>query len=715
MKKQLLLLLMTLLGAAQTVCAQEAYAVPSDGGATVTFYYDSQKTARGGSGLTDYVVDKSQSGDITKLIIDDSFADYMPSSMSTWFFSWSKLTTIVGIENLNTEKVTTMKGMFHSCTALTTLDLTSFNTEKVTDMEGMFAYCSALTSVDLSSFRTAQVTTMDGMFAYCENLTTIYADETRWSTAGLTNTDNSMFMECNAPLTGGNGTSFWTTNYADDATYARIDKAGQPGYLTQKAGPAEAEPNAEPYAVCENGTLTFYYDSKKTERGGYDVGPFESSSTRWGGNKFSINKIIFDDSFAKCTTITSTAYWFEGFALPELIIIGLSNLKTDNVTDMSYMFSYCKAKIIDVSGFNTGKVTSMEKMFDDCDVTTLDVSNFKTDNVTNMHGMFESCNYLTSLDLSNFNTKNVTDMSDMFYGDSGLETLNISSFNTSNVTTMKSMFVGCSKLKQIDVSHFDTSNVRSMMQMFLNCKGLTSIDVSNFNTENVTVMSSMFSGCSALTQLGVSHFNTSKVIYMNSMFADCIGITSIDVSNFDIAKVQEIKSMFNGCSALKTIYSDATWFCSYSPYMFKNCTSLVGGAGTTYDADHIDVGYARVDGGTDAPGYFTSVNAKPKQCAKPVISMKDGKIVVDCETEGTEFVSELSTVSSTSVEGTTITIPSLYRITVIAKKEGYEDSDPATMDIEMQPGKKGDVNGDGNVSITDAVSVVNIILNNGGE
>ena len=150
MKKHLLLLLMILLCAAQVVCAQEAYVVPSDGGTTVTFYYDSQKATRGGSALSDYVVDRFLSGDITKLIIDDTFADYKPSSMSTWFFNWSKLTTIVGIENLNTEKVTTMKSMFQNCTALTTLDLTSFNTEKVTDMEGMFAYCSALTSVDLA-------------------------------------------------------------------------------------------------------------------------------------------------------------------------------------------------------------------------------------------------------------------------------------------------------------------------------------------------------------------------------------------------------------------------------------------------------------------------------------------------------------------------------------------------------------------------------------
>lgn len=39
--------------------------------------------------------------------------------------------------------------------------------------------------------------------------------------------------------------------------------------------------------------------------------------------------------------------------------------------------------------------------------------------------------------------------------------------------------------------------------------------------------------------------------------------------------------------------------------MFKNCESLVGGAGTKCDSGHTDKAYARIDGGTSAPGYFT--------------------------------------------------------------------------------------------------------------
>ena len=40
--------------------------------------------------------------------------------------------------------------------------------------------------------------------------------------------------------------------------------------------------------------------------------------------------------------------------------------------------------------------------------------------------------------------------------------------------------------------------------------------------------------------------------------------------------------------------------------MFYNCTSIVGGQGTTYDANHIDAEYAHPDGGESNPGYMTA-------------------------------------------------------------------------------------------------------------
>lgn len=53
-------------------------------------------------------------------------------------------------------------------------------------------------------------------------------------------------------------------------------------------------------------------------------------------------------------------------------------------------------------------------------------------------------------------------------------------------------------------------------------------------------------------------------------------------------------------------------------------------------------------------------------------------------------------------------------VTVYATKDGCQDSDVAETDVELNIGVLGDSNRDGKVTITDAVGVVNIIMNNGG-
>ena len=115
-------------------------------------------------------------------------------------------------------------------------------------------------------------------------------------------------------------------------------------------------------------TLTFYYDKKKEERSGEDISVIASFV-----NKDNITKAVFDDSFANCATLTSTGFWFAGcYKLTS--ITGISNLKTDNVESMTYMFYMCRALTdVDVSHFNTANVTDMSNMFNDCYVTNLDV------------------------------------------------------------------------------------------------------------------------------------------------------------------------------------------------------------------------------------------------------------------------------------------------------------------------------------------------------
>ena len=294
----------------------------------------------------------------------------------------------------------------------------------------------------------------------------------------------------------------------------------------------------EPYAVLSdnNTVLTFYYDDQKAARNGMSVGPFnEYSDIGWLNLCESITKVVFEASFAECTSLTSTAKWF--YSLKKLkTITGIANLNTSNVTDMSWMFFNCSG------------------------LTSLDITSFKTGNVENMNAMFYGCTGLTSLDLS--------------------------SFDTSSLKSLFGMFQDCSGLKSINLTNFKTDKVENMGQLFLNCSSLESLDVTGFKTDKATSMFNMFRDCSSLKSLDLSSFNTKMV---DNMFL-----------------------MFRGCSNLTTIFVGSDWTTvtvMQSSGMFEDCTSLVGGSGTKYDANHTDKAYARIDGGSGNPGYLTDKNA----------------------------------------------------------------------------------------------------------
>ena len=299
------------------------------------------------------------------------------------------------------------------------------------------------------------------------------------------------------------------------------------------------------------------------------------------------------------------------FYVSKATTLNLSSFDTSNVTDMGYMFAVSQATSLDLSNFDTSKVIDMSYMFSESQLKTIDLSNFDTNNVTNMKRMFWKSK-ATTLDLSSFDTSKVTDMGEMFSGSQAI-TLDLSSFDTSNITDMGYMFA-VSQATTLDLSSFNTSKVTDMSEMF-SVSQATTIDLSSFDTSNVTDMSVMFSESQATT-LDLSSFNTSKVTSMNSMFNNSQA-TTIDVSSFDTSKVTTMNSMFLRSTNLKTIYASnkfntSSLTDSYSSYrMFTDCTSLIGGSGTKYNSSYTDKTYARIDGGTSKPGYFTDIANKP--------------------------------------------------------------------------------------------------------
>ena len=128
-------------------------------------------------------------------------------------------------------------------------------------------------------------------------------------------------------------------------------------------------------------------------------------------------------------------------------------------------------------------------------------------------------------------------------------------------------------------------------------------------------MTAWFADCSNLESIqGMNLLDDSNLEKMGSTFKNCKKLTELDLSSFTGAKLDNMYFTFNGCSNLKTIYSSekfSTAKVTRSDNCFAGCTSLVGGAGTTYSSSNVGVRYAHIDAGSSNPGYFTDIADKP--------------------------------------------------------------------------------------------------------
>lgn len=260
----------------------------------------------------------------TTVVFDESFKSVMPTSTFGWFASFKNLTTMQGLEYMNTSKSTSMLGMFYHCAKLKSLDLSSFNTSAVTDMSAMFNGCSSLTSLNLSNFDTGNVTTMQSMFYECKSLENL--DVSNFDTRNVKSMA-WMFYMCES-LRGLDLRNFNTSNVEDMRTmfgYCRqIKNAKLNHWDTRK--------------VTSLRSLFINCDSLRT----VDLSGFNTEQV-------TTMKMMFRDC-------------------KKLVSVNLSDFDTHNVEDMDSLFYGCtKLRRVYVGeNWTTKSVTTATKMFDSC-------------------------------------------------------------------------------------------------------------------------------------------------------------------------------------------------------------------------------------------------------------------------------------------------------------------------------------------------------------
>ena len=317
-------------------------------------------------------------------------------------------------------------------------------------------------------------------------------------------------------------------------------------------------------------------------------------------------------------------------------------------------------------------------------------------------GAFYDCSGLTSIVIPN----SVTSIGDYAFGD--CRSLTSIAIPNSITSIGKWAFEGCKGLTSVTIPNSVTS---IGYEAFYNCSGLTSVEIGNGVT---SIGESAFEGCIGLTSITIPNSVTSIGDYA---FYNCTGLTSITIPN-SVTSIGD--GTFNGCSGITsiTIPNSVT---RIENWAFKGCTRLTSVTiGTGVKSIGLEA-FAKCSNLTDVyclatsvpyaesgafnesyPEYMTlhvpeeainsykatvpwssfgtvvtldgDVTETPK-CATPTVLYSNGKLLFECETEGAEFITDVTCSDIKKFYDSEIAFSATYNICVYATATGYENSE----------------------------------------
>ena len=451
----------------------------------------------------------------------------------------------------------------------------------------------------------------------------------------------------------------------------------------------------------------------------------------------------FDEMMYSATSYPKAeTYCLNGEKVTELII-------PNDVAELGF---YCFFGWRDVESVTIpNSVTSIgERAFAGCSsLTSIEIPNSVT-SIGNQ--VFEKCFNLTNVIIGN----SVTSIGD--YAFEGCSSLTSVTIGNSVTSIGGSAFYECSGLTSITIPNSVTSIGD---YAFIRCTRLTSVTIGNsvtnignyafstcYNIESIIVEAGNAiydsrENCNAIIETASNTLvkGCSKTIIPNtvtsigsSAFAYCSGLTNITIPP-SVTSIGE--SAFWGCSDLTsiTIPNSVT---SIGDRAFAYCENLTDVYCYAIEPPICDVNWEGINAFYNSyPEYMTlhvpaeAINdykatapwssfgtivaldgeyiepevPEIKVCATPVLSYNNGKFVIDCETEGAEFVTDVTCGDIRRFYDSEINFSATYNIAVYATATGYEKSETVNATLCWIENGNGDSDNETNVINVPATAV----------
>ena len=375
---------------------------------------------------------------VKRVVFDRSFAYVRPKSLYGWFYGLNQLTTVEGIEHLNTSEVTAMDLMFYACNSLTELDLTNFDVSNVKSATNMFRYCNNLQTIVCP--QAWNIENSQFMFDGCNRLEGAVKYDSRYIDGSMANPENGYFSLI-SPVTIADEAAAWmdadvqkckkgltvtlrpikpcvlnsvTVKGTNSGTEIATTAVGDGTFsFTMPGEPVVASLSIVPQCLYSFDDETIYY--QKGPYTGDDDGAeftFDNKSYRVLING---SEVFSDDSQIASLNLRILWYRLQDILLKKAVF-DKSFADVKPVTHLSFSGQKNLTTIEGIEYYNTSECSNLSLMFLDCvSLTTLDLSSWDASKFSDISDMFNGCTSLTTI-YCNKTWKPSGDSSNMFKG-----------------------------------------------------------------------------------------------------------------------------------------------------------------------------------------------------------------------------------------------------------------------------------------------------------
>ena len=431
----------------------------------------------------------------------------------------------------NTSEVINMKRLFYKNGKLKGVGIEYIDTSKVTDMEEMF-YSARSFNQDVGGWDVSSVKNMYGMFQYSKAFN---SDISGWDVSSVT--DMGRMFEETSPLDP--DISGWDTSNVEDMSYlfsGTVFNQDISGWDTSKV---KYMNNMFRSTTAFNQDISKWDTSSVTDMtsmfrqaAAFDqnIGGWDTSSVTRMGEMFRVTKFNQDIGDWDVSNVTNMYAMFRE-----------ASVFNQDLRD--WCVSQFPSEPLDFS-LLTGSWTEPKPIWGTCPPPKPwkghdgGIFHIKSPNqelkLDTWRGLFQAY------------APDGTDLGEISSINAGDEVIFVTSWRAMGIFDVYSS--GGSATVEWDFGKYtDLSGVREMSYMFDGCTKFNGELGGNWDTSNMIEMEGVFFDCHAFNQ-DISGWDVGKVEHAGAMFRNCT-VFNQDISGWDWGKSMSIGSMFDGCTA----------------------------------------------------------------------------------------------------------------------------------------------------------------------